>query len=174
MSENAPPSAGEVRALAHQLLAWADQLLLRPVTDGPLSEDDRHDLILGVAEAMREVNTLRKQLFDMPFGNPNWDVMLEVFIRDANGYPVTTDQVASESRLPALTVQRSVELLAARGLMVRTPDRYDTLVEWLSLSPRGKRGMTELLLRTAGFVRPHAEGTRQGGVPEARNAGRAA
>jgi len=174
MSENAPPSAGEVRALAHQLLAWADHLLLRPAADGPLSEDDEHDLVLAVAEAMREVNTLRNQLFDMPFGNPNWDVMLDVFIRQMNGFPVRMDQVALAGRMPALTVQRSVELLAARGLMVRTPDRYDVHVEWLSLSPRGKQAMAELLLRTADFIRPSAETAKAGDTAKARSSGRAA
>src|SRR5688500_15410868 len=59
MFENAPPRAGDVRALAHQLLNWADHLSDRPDPARELTEEGRHDLILGLALATREARRLR-------------------------------------------------------------------------------------------------------------------
>jgi len=156
MATNAPPSAGEIRALALRLHAWADEIDGEPGNERDLSNEDEQVLALAVAEAMQQVNSLRTLIFDMPFGNPNWDVMLDLFVRESTGRRVTLDHLALEGENLAATVHRCVEVLAARGLVVRLPDRFDAHVEWLSLSPAGRQAMTELLLRTARYIRPCA------------------
>jgi hypothetical protein len=163
MSENAtPPSAGEVRALAHQLLSWADQLTARPPARSTLSEDEKHDLVLGLAEATRHAAQLRLRVFPgTPFACPVWDVMLDLFIREMNGFRVSLDHLSLEGDTPAAAVYRAVEILAERGLVERAQDRFDARVVWLSLSGKGKQGMTELLLQAAEFVRPYAAGVGQ-------------
>jgi hypothetical protein len=159
MFDDAPPSAGEVRAMAHQLMAWADYLLTRPAPGRELSAEEKHELVLAAAHAMRDTGALRARLFDMPFGNPNWDVMLDLFIRDANGYRVTADQLALGGEVAAATVHCCLDVLAARGLIERTPDRFDSNVKWLSLSPVGKQAMVEFMLQTARFFSPCADKT---------------
>ena len=83
-----PPSAGEVRALAHQLLSWADHLSTRLARGRlELSEEDQHDLLITVAEAMRGTRRVRSRIFpDVPLGNANWAVLLDLFIRELNGH----------------------------------------------------------------------------------------
>jgi hypothetical protein len=63
MCDSAPPRAAEVRALAHQLLSWADHLSDRPDLTGELTEEGRHDLVLGLATALREARRLRAEIF---------------------------------------------------------------------------------------------------------------
>jgi hypothetical protein len=159
MFENAPPSAGDVRALAHQLLTWADHLTDRtgagPEPGREMSEEDRHDLILGLAEAVREGRRLRSAIFTgIPLGNPNWDVMLDLFIQEMNGFRTSLDHMSLSGDLPAATVYEAVELLAGLGLLERAPDRFDSRVVWLSLSAQGRQGMFDLLEQSTEFVRP--------------------
>jgi hypothetical protein len=155
MFEDAPPSAGAVRALAHQLLFWADHLTAQPDYDSAMSEEDLHDLILRLALATREARRLRAGIFPgTPLGNANWDVMLDLFIQEMNGFRTSLDHLALAGELPAATVYECVDTLANLGLLERTTDRFDNRVAWLSLSVRGRQGLFDLFERSAEYVRP--------------------
>jgi len=161
MLENAPPRAGDVRALAHQLMAWADHLSAGIEPRHELTEEDRHDLILGLAVATREARRVRAEIFaGVPFRNPDWDVMLDLFIQEMNGFRTSLDHLALTGDLPAVTIYESVNALARLGLLERTPDRFDNRVFWLSLTVTGRQGMFDLFEQSAEFVRP------VGGVPD--------
>jgi hypothetical protein len=157
MFDSAPPRAGDVRALAHQLLSWADHLSDRPDLTAELSEEGRHDLVLGLAIALREVHRMRVEIFPrMPFGNPNWDVMLDLFIQEMNGFRTSLDHLALTGDLPAPIVYESVHELVRLGLIDRTPDRFDNRIAWLSLTITGRQGMFDLFAQSADVVRPSA------------------
>jgi hypothetical protein len=162
MFENAPPSAGEVRALAHQLLSWADHISARPEPAREMTEEERHDLILGLATATREARRLRADIFfGVPLRNACWDVMLDLFIQEMNGFRTSLDHLALTGDLPATTVYESVDTLAGLDLLERSVDRFDGRVMWLTLTVAGRQGMFDLLEQASGFVRPVA-----GGLPD--------
>lgn len=166
MFDTAPPRAGDVRALAHQLLSWADQLSDLPDPTRELTEEGRHDLVLGLATALREARRLRAEFFPrIPFGNPNWDVMLDLFIQEMNGFRTSLDHLALTGDLPAPTVYESIHELVRLGLIDRTPDRFDNRVMWLSLTVTGRQGMFDLFAQSAEIVRPIA-----GRLPEREDA----
>lgn len=157
MFEDAPPSAGEVRALAHQLLSWANHLSTRPEPGPEMTEEGRHDLVLGLALGMREARRVRTATFSgVSLGNPCWEVLLDLFIQEMNGFRTSLDHMALTGDLPAATVYDSVQVLARHGLLERTPDRFDNRVMWLSLTVAGRQGLFDLLEQTAEFVRPVA------------------
>ena len=161
MFDQAPPRPGDVRALAHQLLTWADHLSdrLDPVRE--LTEEDRHDLMLGLAMALREARRLRAAIFSgVALGNPNWDVLLDLFIQEMNGFRTSLDHLALTGDLPAATVYESVDALAKLGLLERSPDRFDNRVAWLSLTAAGRQGLFDLFAQSAEFVRPIASASR--------------
>ena len=162
MFDNAPPRAGDVRALAHQLLSWADHLSDRPDPARELTEEGKHDLVLVLAAALREARRLRTQIFaGIPLGNPNWDVMLDLFIQEMNGFRTSLDHLALTGDLPAPIFYESLDELVALGLVERAPDRFDNRVFWLSLTPVGRQSMYDLFAQSAVFMRPIA-----GRVPE--------
>jgi DNA-binding MarR family transcriptional regulator len=166
MFENAPPSAAEIRALAHQLLSWADRLSVGSEPGREMTEEDRHDLILGLAVATREARRLRGAIFpDIPFGNPDWDVMLDLFIQEMKGFRTSLDHLALTGDLSASTVYESVDTLVRHGLFERTPDRFDNRVVWLSLTVAGRQGLVDLFAQWAEFVRP-----AEGRIPGRENA----
>ena len=162
MFEDAPPSAGEVRALAHQLMQWANRLTAQPEESRELTEEARHGLILGLALVTREGRRLRNGIFlGAPLGNPHWDVMLDLFIQEMNGFRTSLDHLALTGDLPALAIYDSVDTLVRQGLIERTADRFDNRVFWLALSQTGRQGMFDLMEQSAEFVRPIA-----GRIPE--------
>lgn len=154
MVENAPPSAGDVRALAVQLLSWAEQLAAGPQINRVLADADRHELVLALATAARAITRLRVRIFpDVGFANPAWAIMLEIFIREANGYRVSLDQLIAEDDLPQLTAYRCLNLLIDKGLIERSEGKSHQDAVWLSLSLQGRRKMMELLLESAEYAR---------------------
>jgi len=152
--ERASPSAGDVRALAQQLLSWADQLAAGPPINHVLADADRHELVLALATAARAITRLRVRIFpDVGFANPSWAIMLEIFIREANGYRVSLDQLTAEDDLPPLTAYRAINLLIDKGLVERSGSPSDQQAVRLSLSLAGRRKMTELLIESAEYAR---------------------
>ena len=168
--ESAHPSAGDVRALAHQLLSLADQLAAGPQINRVLADADRHELVLTLATAARAITRLRVRIFpDVGFANPSWAIMLEIFIREANGYRVSLDQLTAEDDLPPLTAYRCVNLLIDKGLVERHGTRPGQEAVSLALTLQGKRKMMELLLESAEYARHRcADGEAP---PAARQAG---
>lgn len=155
MLENAPPSPGEVRALASQLLSWADRLATRTWTGHDLPHEDEGELLLALAVAERELGRRRSRIFaDAAFDNPTWEVFVDLYVQEAHGYRVSLDHLALSGDLHAETVYECVGALVAAGLVERVADRFDKRIEWLSLSSAGKRGMVEFLLESTRFVRP--------------------
>ena len=157
MHDTAPPSAGEVRALAHQLMTWAEHLSAGAAPAREPGEEDSHDFVLGLALATREARRLRAEIFaGVPFRNAAWDVMLDLFIQEMNGFRTSLDHLALTGDLPAAVIYENVESLSRLGLIERTPDRFDNRVVWLSLTIVGRQGLFDLFAQSAELVRPVA------------------
>ncbi|HEY7806069.1 MAG TPA: hypothetical protein VIC34_02610 [Croceibacterium sp.] len=155
MLENAPPSAGEVRALAQQLLSWADQLALARSAQLTVSDENLEGSVLQLALAGRDIARLRARMFpETDFASSGWDLMLEMFIREAEGQRVSLEQLAADDGSPALTVHRSVNMLIDKQLVARGYKDSASREVWLSLTSTGKQKMAAFLLESARFSRP--------------------
>lgn len=158
MSQTAPPTPGEVRALAHQLLTWAEQLSALPPRVAPLSDDDRHEFVLARAEALRREAQLRARLFPgANFGNAVWDVALELFVRDMAGFRVSLEDLAADDLLPQAEIIRCVNEMIDLGIVEQLTDRYDARISWISLTASGKQSMTRFLLESSRNSNPQVE-----------------
>jgi DNA-binding MarR family transcriptional regulator len=154
MVETKPPSAGEVRALAQQLLAWADQLALVRAAE-PAPDEALAASVLQLALAGRDIARLRARMFpDTDFASSGWDVMLEIFIHEAEDNRVSLEQLSADNRWPPLAVHRSVNMLIDKGLVARGFNETGTRQVWLSLTPVGRDKMGAFLLESARFSRP--------------------
>lgn len=157
--KNAPPSAGEVRAVAHQLMTWAEGLAVSHAYDVAESDEAAGDILIELAKAVREIRHMRVRIFPgVSLGEPAWDVLLDLFIKEAEGFRVSLDHLSFEGDIPAHTVYRAVDLLTDLGLVARAADRFDDRVVWLTLSDKGRDGMIGLLQQSAGLVRPLRDG----------------
>ena len=147
MVDNAP-SAGEVRAFAQQLLAWADRLVTAHRSCRVLADADRHEFVLALAEAARERARATARAFpDAGFVSPAWRILLEVFIREAGGYRVSLDELTEWGELPLLTVLGNLNGLIEKRLVERRDAGGDSRAAWLLLTPAGRQKLTDLLLQ---------------------------
>jgi len=155
MFEAKPLSAGEVRALAQQLLSWADQLARAPVRAQALTEEELEESVLALAVAGREIARLRARTFpDTDFASTGWDVMLEIFIREAQRRRVSLEQLSAQDGWPPLAVHRSVNMLIDKRLVDRGYTEPASREVRLSLTPAGKQKMAAFLLESARFSQP--------------------
>ena len=105
---------------------------------------DGADTILGaalagaLANARRSVRRLllRRQLLDVDrlFGDPAWDMLVELFIAHCEGAAVPTGALGIGSGLSSSSAQRLVQRLVDAGLIVRAPDPDDGRRHFVSLS----------------------------------------
>lgn len=159
MVQHTPPSAGELRAFATQLLSWADRVAVRPAGKAEAWQDmDGEELLFELARRLLETNRLRRVAFpDVPLGEPLWDVLLALFVHEPAGYRITLDRLARETGLEVDAVRRSLDKLAAVGLVESNAGRLDPWAFGLSLSLVGKHKMTDLLQDSAHLFAPHSD-----------------
>ena len=151
MIENAPPSAGEVRAFASQLMAWADRLTSANRPCHLLADADRHEFVVAQAEAACHAARLRAEMFpEAGFVSPAWRVLLEIFVLEARGQRVFLDQLSKRIEMPLLTVLGAVNGLIEKGLVERRAAEGDARAVLLSMSFAGWQKMTDLMLQSAG------------------------
>jgi DNA-binding MarR family transcriptional regulator len=122
-----------------------------------LSDEDLEVHVLRLGVATRVDRRVLAGIFPgAQLSNPTWDVMLDLFIQEMNGFRTSLDHLALTGDLPAATVYESVDALVELGLLERMVDRFDSRVMWLTLSVTGRQGMFDLLERASEFVRPVA------------------
>jgi DNA repair protein RadC len=93
----------------------------------------------ALANARRSVRRLllRRQLLgaDRLFGEPAWDMLVELFIAHCEGAVVPTGALGIDSGLSSSSAQRLVQRLADAQLVVRAADPDDGRRQFISLSP---------------------------------------
>jgi hypothetical protein len=97
-----------------------------------------------LAEAMLRFRLHRTQVFSRDIiGEPAWEMLLEVFVADARGLPMTGRVVAERHRVPGSVMSRWLKHLTADGLLVG--DGTGNLDDELTLSGAGMAKMEEVL-----------------------------
>lgn len=93
----------------------------------------------ALANARRSVRRLllRRQLLgaDRLFGEPAWDMLVELFIAHCEGAAVPTGALGIRSGLSSSSAQRLVQRLVDARLVVRAPDPDDGRRHFVSLAP---------------------------------------
>lgn len=142
MADSAPPAAvsellagSYLQPLADELTAIAARLRDVAATPADLTEvasnaqrsqrSERRYLALA-----REAYALRRKrvaIFGNPelFGEPAWDILLDLYIAQAEGKPVSVSSACIGSAAPPTTGLRWLGVLAEEGLVVRENDADD-------------------------------------------------
>jgi hypothetical protein len=97
---------------------------------------DAHDARLAVAKWVYWSRGLRPATLacDM-FGEPAWDLLLDLYIREKTGSRSSVTSACIGSRVPHTTALRHITALSKAGWVVRIPDEGDKRRFWLALSP---------------------------------------
>lgn len=99
--------------------------------------------LLTLARNTYALRRKRDSLFGNPdlFGEPAWDILLDLFIAHAEGKPVSVSSACIGSAAPATTGLRWLGVLADEGLVVRENDADDHRRVLVRLTPAGVAAM---------------------------------
>ncbi|MFM7377628.1 MAG: winged helix DNA-binding protein [Erythrobacter sp.] len=138
------PLADELIAIAARLREVAEGGAgaepANPVPTRPARPARNHLALARKAYALRRK---RVSLFGNPdlFGEPAWDILLDLYIAAGEGKPVSVSSACIGSAAPATTGLRWLGVLADEGLVVREADAEDHRRVLVRLTPSGQAAM---------------------------------
>ncbi|WP_267383395.1 winged helix DNA-binding protein [Sphingomonas sp. GC_Shp_2] len=104
------------------------------------------DGIIDVAQRAYALNERRTALMgEGLFGDPAWNIMLDLFLSECEGRPLCVTSVCVGARASSATALRYIALLRARGLLDRIADTVDKRRTYVRLTDRGWNAMVDLL-----------------------------
>ena len=116
----------------------------------PASASSRE--LLQMAEQARAIyrgRRLRAQLLgdEGLFGEPAWDLLLDLFIAEAEGKRLSVTAACIGAAVPTSTALRWIVILETRGLVRRENDPADARRVFLHLTDDGQRKLTAYFLQ---------------------------
>jgi DNA-binding MarR family transcriptional regulator len=144
----------EPRVQIDKLQAQLDQLRARLVFPEPAGElgEDEIDQARLVKEILRARRRREKVFGDDLFGEPAWDILLELFAAEQAQQRLSVSSVCYVSAVPATTALRWIKRLEDEGWLERRCDPLDARRYWIELSPRASETMRKFVARMA--IRP--------------------
>ena len=152
----------DLRRIANELLMIADRdddsdldFIRENGNLPPYHIDPDH--ITRFALSLYRSRRLRARYFDKNlFGEPIWDMLLDVFIHQSSGLSVSVKTLCLASDVPDTTALRYIALLVDAGLIVRKNDEGDRRRTFLSLTPSGGAAIRRCLIDIMSLVRAPA------------------
>lgn len=144
------PLADELMAIAAQLRKAANYA--PPITDTPhdVAEDGARPRTarggrnhIALARKTYALRRKRAAIFGNPmlFGEPAWDILLDLYIAHAEGKSVSVSSACIGSAAPATTGLRWLGVLADEGLLLRENDADDNRRVLVRLTSAGLAAM---------------------------------
>lgn len=90
------------------------------------------------------------------FGEPAWDMVLDLYIHQAKGRPTSITGACIGSHAPATTALRYIDLLCEMGWVEKIPDDNDRRRSLLALTAKAKDDMNSYLDRLLDRLRQMA------------------
>lgn len=104
--------------------------------DEPEMLEGHSDIRLTIARWLYWSRGVRPEtLSSSLFGEPAWDLLLDLYIREKSGSRSSVTSACIGSRAPHTTALRHIEALRRSGWIKRIPDEADKRRFWLALTP---------------------------------------
>lgn len=120
---------GRPLPLATRIGRIAQDLFDTPFIGAPPSSE-----VIG--KAIRARNLRHRYFPEALFGEPAWDMLLELLDAEIEGRQVTVSNLCEAASVPATIGFRWLNSLVAEGLVRRRPDPQNALSELIELEPR--------------------------------------
>jgi DNA-binding MarR family transcriptional regulator len=112
---------------------------------GSTANRDHARSLIKLATALHRARRRRDALARDLFGEPAYDMLLDLFVAHGEGRMISVSSAAIASGVPGTTALRHIEALATRGLIARRPDEDDGRRCHLLLTDAGLDLMTQHL-----------------------------
>jgi len=151
-SNASKPDAAELREMAERLLRWSDELERNAASGRGVGGGK--DQLLAIAERYYQARRARDGQFPKDiFGEPAWDILLDLFINTRRGRMVSTTSLCIASSAPATTALRHIAILEKRGLVRRRRARHDGRVHYVEMTETSREAMESYLTDLAVHIR---------------------
>ena len=108
--------------------------------------------LAAIATSIYNARRRRLELFDAAlFGEPAWDMLLNLFISKARDEVLSTAALCSLAGVPHATGLRRIDHLETKGLIERSRDPADARVTQIQITPKGYQLMRKYV--TDGITR---------------------
>jgi len=150
-AESHPPINQRLRTLAQSLLNAAVELEKAPPT---MAQDDGGPAT-HLSRAKSEPAEQALQLYrerrrrieafgdDTLFGEPAWDILLDLFVAGERGKRVAVTSACIGSGVPSTTALRWLNVLELRGMVEREDDNHDARRSFVRLTPKARAMMLD-------------------------------
>lgn len=125
---------------------WVSPFSFRKTTEQPATEDQLLAMVMAEYRNRRD----RAHFLDSElFGEPAWDILLDLFTARLLGRRLSVSAVCIGSYVPPTTALRWITVLVDAGLAERELDESDKRRQWISLSKPGERAMRSYFVHLA-------------------------
>jgi hypothetical protein len=101
---------------------------------------------LAAARRMIRARLRRQNYFDAAlFADPAWDMMLDLFVAEAEGRETPVMNLCLSSQVPETTTLRWVKTLEHAGVVIRQKDEHDQRRVLVRLSPSAAKSLASYL-----------------------------
>lgn len=149
----------DLRRIAEQLLIIADEsgdteTKFAPESLGPMPNKIDSDQLTLVAVTFYRARQMRvRHLDENLFGEPAWDMLLDLFINKSNGIRTSVKSLCVASHVPETTALRWIGLLIDASLVARENDNTDRRRVFISLTPHGLSAIRRYLIDVTHLLR---------------------
>ncbi len=121
----------------------SSQVVLREPAGDRLDVPDAASALANAQKASRR-RLLRRQLVGAHelFGEPAWDMLIDLFIHEGEAKAVSTSSLCIASGLPMSSALRLLQRLCDFGLVTREADRHDGRRNFIRLAPGLRQRLT--------------------------------
>jgi len=144
----------------NSLIAEAEALLDDIRSNGTSFHFGRPRTALEIAkDLLCEAVRRRAHFADIEFGDPQWLILLELFVAAEEGRQVSSKRLCLAAQVPATTALRHIACLEARGSIRRSGSELDKRAQTLSLPAGMRRKLKSYLLQIEHRQLPHGIST---------------
>jgi DNA-binding MarR family transcriptional regulator len=113
-------------------------------------DDVPDEILAGYARLLVRERKNRYHFFpDYSFGEPVWDILLDLYIARCSGKLISISSACIAAGVPPTTGLRYVTMMTNEGLIERSADRSDSRVFHVTLSDEMHQAMRDYLIRTS-------------------------
>ena len=88
---------------------------------------------------------------DDMFGEPAWEMLLELYVREGSGASTTSAELFATTRTPQSTAERWLRQLEADGLLYRRSHAVEPSTDFVELSDRARASLERYFVAISGL-----------------------
>ncbi len=153
-SHAARPSLAQLRQVSDELLRWFDKVRQELVEDViSVNGSGQQDTLSALSTTYYRVRRTRDHYFPRQlFGEPAWDILLDLYINHGQGRKVSVSSLCVASMVPATTALRYIAMLEDQGLLRKIASEHDRRVSLVELTDEGCVAMEAYMTSVAAEI----------------------